>query len=122
MTITGPGANVLAIDGGDGVTVFNVNAGVTASISDVTIQHGNSDDDGIDNQGSLTLTNSTIRGNGGFGINIGGGTVTVTNSTLSGNTDGIDNISGTTTVTNTIVAGNTGSDARPAASLPTAIT
>lgn len=52
VAITGPGANVLALDGGctgcdpggtpsGGVTVLVVNNGVTASISGLTIQHGN---------------------------------------------------------------------------------
>jgi hypothetical protein len=68
----------------------------------------------------VTLTNSTISGNGlAFGGGYGGGiyntgALTVTNSTISGNTarfgGGIYNLSGTLTLTNTTISGNTASD------------
>ncbi len=67
---------------------------------------------GIDNVGTLTLTNSTISGNtAGWGGGIdNSGTLTITNSTISGNTagwgGGIDN-SGTLTITNSTISGNT---------------
>jgi len=78
VTISGPGAASLAFSGGcttcgvggshsDGVRVFTVNGGVTASISGVTITRGLGDADsgggGILNWGTLTLTNSTVSGN-----------------------------------------------------------
>jgi len=117
MTITGPGAALLAIDGG-GVTVFRVNSGVTATIGGLTIQHGNAsgaDGGGIANGGTLTVTNSTLSSNmagGGKGGGIANdGTLAVTNSTLSGNrTDGGDGggifNSGTLTVTNSTLRSN----------------
>ncbi len=137
VTITGPGASSLAVDGGctgcgavgspsGGVTVFVVNSGVTASISGLTIQHGNATalcnttpcGGGIHNDGTLSLTNSTVSGNsavsgqGGGIYNSGTGTLTVTASTISGNSvtgigigGGIEN-GGTLTVTASTVSGN----------------
>jgi hypothetical protein len=71
---------------------------------------------GILNDGTLTLTNCTISGNGtgSWAVYGGGiynfGTLTLTNTTVSGNAGlqgaGIDN-SGTLTLTNTTVSGNT---------------
>jgi len=131
MTITGPGAALLAIGGGGGMTVFTVNSGVTATIGGLTIQHGNASitdcisgdicGGGIFNRGTLTVTNSTLISNiadGGSGAgggisNGGGGTLTVTNSTFSGNRAGngggiYNDGGGTLTVTNGTLSGNTG--------------
>jgi hypothetical protein len=68
---------------------------------------------GIWNNGTLTVTNSTVSENtadSGGGI-LTGGTLTVTNSTVSGNTaadvgGGIFNSGGTLTVTNTLIDGD----------------
>ena len=121
VAITGP-------TGGPGVTVqaaatpnsaaygvFAVNNGVTASISNLTIANGNGVvvGGGIDNRGTVTVTNSTLSGNSatnaGGGIYSFNGTVTVTNSTFSGNSapygGGIYNF-GTVTVTNSTLSGN----------------
>ena len=75
---------------------------------------------GILNQGTLTLTNSTVSGNsstfstsplggtGGGGIhNDNSGTMTLINSTVSGNTGGGIRSDGTMTMTNSTVSGNT---------------
>ncbi|MDQ6834078.1 MAG: hypothetical protein M3008_11820, partial [Chloroflexota bacterium] len=99
VTITGPTGQAVAVDGGctfsngactsGGVTVFTVNSGVTAAISNLTIQHGNAgsgnNGGGIVNLGVLTITNSIFSGNVG---DIGGGIyiqnkLTVTNSAFS---------------------------------------
>ena len=122
VTITGPtsGTGVI-VDGGctvngsgvctgGGVTVFMVNSGVTATISALTIQHGTG---GINNSGTLTLTNSTLTANSatGGGILNEGGTLFVTNSTITANSahdgGGIRTNGGTVTVTNSTLAGNT---------------
>jgi predicted outer membrane repeat protein len=72
---------------------------------------------GIDNKGTLTVTNSTLAGNsaaGGGGI-LNDGTLRVTNSTLSGNSasgfgGGIYNyFFSTLTVTNSTLSGNSAS-------------
>ena len=120
VTIIGPGAATVTVSGQDilGVRPFAVNTGVTASIDGLTIADGNSagNGGGILNNGTLTVTNSTISGNTAGDGNGGGigntGTVTVTNNTISGNTadfgGGIDNF-GTGTVTNSTISGNTAS-------------
>ena len=117
VTITGPGQTSLFISGGcttcaaggthsDGVRVFVVNSGVTATISGVTIERGRAGDGsgggGILNHGALTVTDSTISGNatgnggnggnGVYGGNGGGiytdGTLILTGSTITGNSTG----------------------------------
>jgi uncharacterized repeat protein (TIGR01451 family) len=113
LTISGPGASELAVSGNDASQVFVVDAGVTATISGITIENGAanagcaagcaSSGGGIDNSGSLTLTATTLTGNGanagcivdcgasGGGIeNESTGTLTLTNSTVSDNTADAD--------------------------------
>ncbi len=118
INITGPGANLLTISGNKQYEVFNINSGVTASISGLTIANGNaSSGGGINNAGTLTVSNSAFSGNSaasayGGGIS-NGGTVTVSNSTFSGNTAGIggggisNGSSGIVTVSNSTFSGNT---------------
>jgi hypothetical protein len=100
-----------------GVTVFQVNGGVTATLTALTIQHGNGPGSSLGGGilnigGALTLTNLILRENvSGFG---GGhfselGTVNATNVTVADNTariggGGIDNDVGSTlTLTNSTV-------------------
>ena len=77
VTITGLGAANLAISGNNAVEVFNIASGVTASISGLTVENGTATrGGGIDNNGTLTLANSTLAGNsaadsGGGICNIG---------------------------------------------------
>jgi hypothetical protein len=100
VTITGPGASALTIEGGgpsSNCSILTVNSGVTASLSGLTLSDGNSD--------------AIISDMGGGGGIFNNGTLTVTDSTISGNSaaddgGGIDNV-GTLTVGNTIIAGNT---------------
>ncbi len=116
LTIQGPGANLLTVNGNSASRVFNVGA-FTVGLSGMTVTGGNAfggfGGGGIFNNGTLTVTNSTISGN--TGSDIGGGifnlgALTVTNSTISGNTandgGGILN-GGTLTVTNSTISGNT---------------
>ena len=91
---------------------------VTATISGMTIQHGNSAGagGGIENFGTLSVTNSSLSGNraisGGGGIATQG-SLTVTGSTFSGNSvqsgsgGGIAVSGGTATITNSTFSGNT---------------
>ena len=59
VTIDGTGQTVV-VDGNNDGSVFTVNSGVTASISLLTIRHGNAaNGGGINNSGILTVTNST---------------------------------------------------------------
>ncbi len=124
LAITGPGTALLTVSGGNTVQVFFVGSGVTASISNLTIANGNpnnvasGDGGGIRNDGTLTVTNTTLSGNSAGGGGGGGifnvGMLTMTNTTLSSNTatgvfgdgGGIFN-QGTLTVTNCILSSNT---------------
>ena len=119
LTISGPGANLLAISGNNLSRVIHIAATVT--INGVTIKEGTAPDGGgiFNNGGSVTLTNSTIASNtatatGGGGIvNFGGGSVALTNSTVASNTaptgGGIFNQEGSITLANSTVASNTAS-------------
>ena len=112
--IEGPGANLLTISGDDAVGVFQVGNGVTASISGLTITGGSATNGGgIDNDGRLTITDSTIENsyasNNGGGI-ANSGTLTVTDSTIEGsnasnNGGGINNC-GTLTISDSSITDN----------------
>ena len=60
-TIDGTGATIV-VDGNNAVTVFTISSGVTANISALTIQHGlgTGGGGGINNTGTVTVTNSTF--------------------------------------------------------------
>jgi len=118
VTIDG-GMHSVTVDGNHAVQVFAINSAVTASISNLTIANGSAPNDfggGIVNDGTLTVTNSTLSGNSakfGGGIFNGSGPLTVTNSILSGNNSingggGILN-GGPLTVTNSTFSGNSAS-------------
>jgi predicted outer membrane repeat protein len=116
------GGSLVTISGGDNVLVFNVlsslDTGVAFTLQNLTIADGKGAEGGSggihnDGGGRLTVTNCTLSGNIGGGID-NYGTLTVTNSIVSGNrTDpgygggGIANLaSGTLTVTNSTFSGN----------------
>ncbi|MDG2991576.1 filamentous hemagglutinin N-terminal domain-containing protein [Candidatus Synechococcus calcipolaris G9] len=121
VTIQGQGAASTILSGQNTRRVVNITGGTTTvNLHDLTITRGNSGDftgGGILNNGTLTVTNSTISGNtatAGGGI-INTGMLTVTNTTISGNTatntnsggGGIANNNGTVNVTNSTISGNT---------------
>ncbi len=95
QTINGPTA-ALSVSGGGNSQVFKIDAGVTASLSALTITGGNSmgsDGGGLVNSGNLTLNNCLITGNTASTIGTGGGlenygSATLTNCVLSGNSAG----------------------------------
>jgi hypothetical protein len=118
--IEGPGANVLAVSGGSEVEPFSIDAGVSATISGLTIEDGfdSGSGGGIANSGTLILQQCAVVNNscgnldqGGGGIyNAASSTLTFLDSTISGNstTDdggGISNF-GTLYVVNSTVANN----------------
>jgi CSLREA domain-containing protein len=112
ITITGPGADELTIDGNHASGVFMIHSNVTAHISGLTITNG--EGGGISNVGTLTVTGCAITGNAnsayGGGI-YNNGILTVTDSTLSGNSTangggGIYNEYGTLTVVRSTLSGN----------------
>jgi predicted outer membrane repeat protein len=116
-TITGPAAGV-TVSGGGLSRVFQVDTGVSAAFSGLTITGGTSSSGGgVQNLGTLMLTNCTVSGNsasGGGGGLSSSGTLTLTNCTVSGNSasfsngGGLNN-SGTLTLTNCTVSGNSAS-------------
>src|SRR5262249_30236573 len=118
LTIKGPGAPFLKVSGNHTSRVFNVALGTTVALSGLTIADGHGG--GIDNGGTLTISNSTVADNAA--ANFGGrianaGTLTIINSTVAGNvsgdqTSGISTSAGgianagTLTIINSTVSGN----------------
>jgi len=131
ITILGPGAANLAVDGNTDSRVFHVGPGKTVTVSGLTIIHGFIDDSGgggiYNDHATLTIDGCTMSGNSG---GVGGGavyndgtfgsaTLNVAGSNLSGNSgfDGgaifSNGFSGNATVNvdATTIAGNSGQEA-----------
>ncbi len=137
VIIQGPGASIIAVDsrcptcgaGGmpsGGITVFTLTITMaSATISGLTIQHGNGDSccdaGGIQSFGTLlTVADCTVSGNSGGGV-ASYGPLIVTGSTIAGNATAGDgtgsgvstknNVGGqlptTATITNSTIVGNT---------------
>ncbi len=105
VTIQGPGAGLLTIDGDLQSRIFQVDAKVTVTLSGMTISNGyalsdgyNLDGGGILNLGTLTVSSCVLSANAAYDESpfVGGeygkgggiynaGTLTVSNSTLIGN-------------------------------------
>lgn len=108
LVINGPGTSLI-INGNNAQRIFTVNSGVIATLSDLKLQNG-----GIENSGTLTLSNSTIQSSvwddsRGSAI-YNRGIMTLSNSTLSGNSSPgyygtIENL-GTLTINNSTVSDN----------------
>ena len=121
VTINGPGADVLAVDGNMISRGFRIPvSGKTIAISGFTIRNGHAGNagGGIDNENNDTLmiTNCTVSGNtaGLGGGMFNGGPLTIGSMTVSGNSaangGGIYNSGGgTATITNSTFSGNTAS-------------
>lgn len=119
LTIIGPGAGLLTIDGAGVDRVFDVSTGVTAALSGMTITGGNAGDGaggGIRNAGSLTVSGCHVTGNtAAFGGGIGnelGASLIVERSTISYNTaTGVSSGGGIASlnaviITNSTISGN----------------
>lgn len=109
--------NLVTIDGNLQSTVFTFNNTATnAGLSALAITHGDGNGAGILNNGTLTVSNSTISAN--FAAYGGGiynnGTLTLINSTVSNNSAvagaGIVNNGGTMTLTQSTISGNQASE------------
>jgi hypothetical protein len=96
LTIDGVGQSI-TVGGNDAVRVMVVDNGAALGLHNLTVAGGNagtSDGGGINNAGTLSVTDSTFSGNSTAGGAAGGGifnvgTLSVTDSTFSGNsTDG----------------------------------
>ena len=121
LTITGPGAGELAIDGNHASRVLEVAKGTSVTLSGLTLRNGQAAvAGGVLNRGTLTLGGCAVSGNTAAGSNsvagsgVGGGidnyaSLTISGSTLSNNSatsgGGIAN-GGTVTLTNSTLTGN----------------
>lgn len=109
LNINGLGANLLTIDGNLASSVLSIGSTSTVGIFGLTIANGNN---GILNQGNLTVTNSIISGNRGTdffansGIFSNSGNLTVTNSTFFDNGAGIFGFNSNIAVTDSTFYGN----------------
>jgi CSLREA domain-containing protein len=116
LTIDGPGAQLLTIDGNQLDRVFEIRSGGRVTVQGLMVQHGNpgaADGGGIliDQASALTLTNSVIFSN--TAVSGGGlksvGTLRVSSSTVSNNHGGgLRNENGVLRLTNVDVISNTG--------------
>ena len=109
VTISGPGADQLSVNGNAASRLFHISSGKTVTISGLTITNGSATGGfpagtggGIYNDhATLTINNCTLSGNsasfGGGGINndgtsaafFGSATLTINKSTLSGNSSSL---------------------------------
>ena len=117
VTILGPGANQLSIDGNQGDFVFAVDPDETAVIAGLTIRNGQI---GIGNVGALTVSHCAVSSNSFGGLsNVANGqastnaTLTIANSIVSNNSGpGVSNGafmgSATVTILNSTLTGNSG--------------
>ncbi len=114
QSIIGPAAGV-TISGGGSSRVFEVDSGVTASISGLTISGGataSANGGGLANYGTATLTDCTLSGNSslyGAGL-FNYGSATLTDCTVSGNSGGGIYNSANLTLTDCTVSANTAAD------------
>ena len=115
VDIVGPGAAIVNIQGNGGFGLFSIAPGVSVTASGLTLSDGGGQTGGaIDNQGTLTISNSVFSGNAavlyGGAIYNQAGTLNVSDSTFTNNTaiyglgGAIDN-SGTLTVTSSTFTG-----------------
>lgn len=111
LRIQGPGANVLAISSGSRDYKVGISSGIAVSISGLAFNNSKKlSSSFINNEGSLTLTESVVSGNAG-GIFNNGGQLTLAHTFVLDNTAashgaGIFNSNGTATLIDSTVAGN----------------
>ncbi len=119
--IDGPGLGHVTVSGGDTVRVFDVDSGVTATVSGLTVANGEAASGGgiyNNGNGTLTITNCSITGNqstivdgnGGGGGIINYGTLNLSSTTVTDNSafisgGGVYN-KGSATLTDCTVSGN----------------
>jgi len=127
-TLTLDGGGLLTISGNHLFRVFTVNIGFIFGVQNLAIVNGNAtgsnsakNGGGFYNEGTLSITNSTLAGNtaGYGGAILNDGTLSITNSTLAGNSvsgsgvgvgGGIfSNNTGNATITNSTLSGNAAS-------------
>jgi hypothetical protein len=121
MNVVGPGANVLSVSGQGASRIMSVSAGAAVTVSGLTLADGSaSTGGGIDNLGTLVLSDCTVSGNSASTGKGGGiyndGTLLMIGSTVSGNSaqqgGGIFNVGGLV-LTNCTIYGNTAHGSSP---------
>ena len=91
VTVIGPGANQLTINAGGLSRIFDVAAGITVTISGLTLEGGSTASGGgavYNSGGTVSLNAVTITASsaaGGGGVSSAGGVLTISNSTIYGN-------------------------------------
>ena len=102
VTISGPGADVLAVNGNASYRVFHIAPNMIVTLSELTITNGNAsnepvpDGGGIYNDhatltlGNCTITNNTASRDGGGVHNAGAATLTLNDCIITGNVTGND--------------------------------
>jgi hypothetical protein len=117
LTISGNGDIVQRKSSSPLFRIFDVTAGASLTLNDLTLRNGSSNDSGgaIFNNGTLTVGGCTLSGNSaaGGGAIFNQGTLTVSGCTLSGNSAGgggaIEN-QGTATVQSSTLSHNSATD------------
>src|ERR1700730_914570 len=102
LTISGPGADQLSIDGNQALLVFGIFPEKTAAISGLTIRNAEA---GVWNEGTLAASNCVFSGNS-HGLLNQLGIVTVSSCVLSGNSYNGLYSEGVSTVSDSVVSGN----------------
>jgi hypothetical protein len=102
ITISGPGADQLSIDGNQAILVFGVFFGKAATISGLTARNAQS---GILNEGTLAISNCTVTANSEVGL-YSNGTLNVSNCIVILNSFGLSNDHATVTVSNCVITAN----------------
>jgi hypothetical protein len=102
LTISGPGADQLSIDGDQALLVFGIFPEKTAAISGLTIRNAEA---GVWNEGTLAASNCVFSGNS-HGLLNQLGIVTVSSCVLSGNSYNGLYSEGVSTVSDSVVSGN----------------
>jgi hypothetical protein len=117
LSISGPGANQVAVNGANASRVFEILSGMTAAISGLTIENGQdstSGGGGILNSGTLSISDCTLSANSSPSLRGGGiydqGMLTVNNCTFADNSarlgGGVSNFNGSTIISNSSFTGN----------------
>jgi hypothetical protein len=110
VTVSGPGANELAVDGSQASFVFGVFPQRTASISGLSMR--NAQVGVYNNRGALSVSNCVLSDNSSAGLDNdagqgpGAASTTVTNSIIGNAQVGISNNRGTVSVVNCVLSGN----------------
>lgn len=102
ITISGPGASHLSIDGNQALIVLGVFPQKTATISDVTVRNAQI---GILNEGTLAVSNCTVTGNSEVGL-YNDGTLNVSNCIVTLNSFGLSNDHAILSVSDCVITAN----------------